>query len=382
MRTKYGLLIILCLNTASVAAQTYPTGRRTLTFADPARGNRSVLTELYYPAATAGTNASLPPGSTAFSLVVFGHGFLIPASSYSWLGDSLSRRGYIVAFPTTEGSISPDHAAFGADIRFLCSYLPTLNDSSNSFLQGRIRNRVAAGGHSMGGGASFLAATANPQLQALFNFAAAETNPSAKTAAAAVQVPALVFAGSRDCVVPDSNQNRLYQQIPYPCKTYVNITDALHCHFANNNSTCTSGQFFSGCNNSPISAAAVFEKTLQLLFPFLDYYLNDSCGSNAILDNRLASLGGITVQRTCSSDPFTCFHTEYIFTGNGLWSNPLNWQYEQIPPSLLPAGSRIRIRPAAGGSCLLDATQDISPGAALLIEAGKAIIIPGQLIVR
>jgi predicted dienelactone hydrolase len=379
MLSKYSWLIVFLAFLCKAQAQPFAVGKRTVQFTDPARSNRAIAADLFYPAASAGNNTPLPPGTSSFALVVFGHGFLIPATSYSWLGDSLSRQGFIVAFPNTEGTASPDHAAFGEDIAFLSRFLPTLTDSSGSFLQGRINNRVAAGGHSMGGGASFLGTSGNQQIQALFNFAAAETNPSGKAAATAVQIPALIFAGSRDCIVPDSNQRTMYQRIPYPCKTFVNITDALHCHFANNNGTCTAGQFFSGCNSSPISAATVFQKSTQLLIPFLQYYLNDSCEAKQQFENRLSSLTGISYQRNCTTDSFTCPFTEYLFRGNGKWSNPLNWQYHRVPPPLVPGGYTIRIQPAANGTCVLDRRQDLAPGASLLIEAGKALIIPGEL---
>lgn len=382
MQKKWRLLLLLVCSTSSAFTQPYPTGRRSLTFTDPARGNRTIPTELFYPAAAAGNNTAIAPGTEKFSLVVFGHGFLIPAGSYSWLGDSLSRQGYIVAFPATEGTISPNHTAFGEDIAFLCRHLPTLHDSSGSFLQSRISNRVAAGGHSMGGGASFLAAAGNTGIQALFNFAAAETNPSAKAAAITSNMPSLIFSGSRDCIVPDSNQLRMYLNIPYPCKTYVRITDALHCHFANNNSTCASGQFFSGCNSSPLTAAIIFEKTTQLLIPFLDYYLNNQCGSNTLFENRLTAMNGISFQRSCTADPFTCIPSEYIFTGNGDWSNPTNWLNQQQPPAILPSGCRIRIRPATGGSCILDRFQQMNTGSALIIESGKELIIQGNLSIQ
>ncbi len=375
-------LLLLWLYAAALSAQPFATGRRTLSFTDAARGNRIISTELYYPAAVNGSNVPFPPGTQSFALVVFGHGFLIPAGSYSWLGDSLARQGFIVAFPGTEGSLSPDHAAFGADIAFLCRHLPTYTDSSGSWLQGRISYRVAAGGHSMGGGASFLAAAGNPMLQALFNFAAAETSPSAKDAAGELQAPALVLAGGRDCIVPDSNQLRMYQQIPYPCKTYVNITDALHCHFANNNSTCASGQFFSGCNSSPLTTASVFSTCTRLLIPFLRYYLNDSCSNLGLMETQLNSLSGISFLRSCSSNPFTCPFTEFQFTGNGAWSHPLNWSFHRVPPMVLPTGYSIRIAPAPGGSCRLDRPQGLNPGSSLLLEAGKTLLIPENLTIR
>lgn len=368
----------------TTTAQSYPTGHRTVTYIDAARNNRAVITELFYPADFAGDNVPLSADSAQFPVVVFGHGFVIGYSSYSWLADSLVKNGYIVAFPTTEAGFSPSHEQFGRDIAFLCRHIISLNDSAGSFLHRRVLQRSAAGGHSMGGGASFLSSVYNTAIKAIFNFAAAETNPSAKSAALNANMPALLFAGSRDCIVPDTNQQGMYLNIPYPCKTFVNITDALHCHFADNNGTCATGQFLSGCNNSPINAAAVFEKTIALIVPFLDYYLKDSCNSKAVFDSRLIAMTGITKQSTCNNDPFSCSSAgeTFIFTGTGDWTTASNWSNNIIPPSVLPAGSQIIINPSGFTSCLLNINQTISPGARLTVAAGKNLLIQGDLIIQ
>ena len=375
--------IILVIIFFSAPAQPYQAGRRSVTFIDTSRNNRSIATELFYPAAAAGNNVPLANGTEKFPVVVFGHGFVIAYSSYNWLADSLVKNGYIVAMPTTEGSFSPAHEQFGKDIAFLSSYIISLNDSSSSFLLGRVKNRSAVGGHSMGGGASFLAADYNNGINAVFNFAAAETNPSAKEAALQTTIPALIFAGSSDCIVPDTNQQRMYSNVPYACKTFVNITDALHCHFANNNGTCATGQIFSGCNSSSITAAIVFQKTANLLIPFLDYYLKDSCSSKTIFENRLTAMTGIVKERNCTTDPFICNATNiYIFTGSGNWDVAVNWSNNIIPPSPLPSGSEIIINPAGNSSCILNIAQTIAPGGKLTVATGKNFLLQGNLTVQ
>lgn len=282
--------------------QNYPVGKRTITFTDNSR-NRAVPTDLYYPAVTAGNNTALAAGNDSFPVVVFGHGFLIGTASYEWLADTLVKNGYIVALPSTEGGLLPSHAAFGEDLYFLCRYITSLNDSSASFLYRRVIKKSAVGGHSMGGGASFLAAAGpRPALNALFNFAAAETNPSATAAAAQDQKPALIFTGSQDCIVNPSIPLGMYNNI-VPCKTFINITGALHCQFANNNFVCGIGQVTSGCNSSPITAATVFNKTTNLLVPFLNYYLKINCTSGDIFVNNYNTLTGVIKQRACLPFP-------------------------------------------------------------------------------
>ncbi|MEO7313369.1 MAG: hypothetical protein ABIX01_23505 [Chitinophagaceae bacterium] len=65
----------------------------------------------------------------------------------------------------------------------------------------------------------------------------------------------------------------------------------------------------------------------------------------------------------------------YSFTGNGNWSNPVNWAGGIVPPATLPAGTSVVIN----GSCILDITQHIATGATLIVAAGKSLVINGSL---
>lgn len=307
MRELIALLGLLV--TLPAGSQNLPVGKRSLTFVDAGRGNRNVPTELYYPASAAGANTPLAGGTEKYPVVIFGHGFVMTPAAYVWLADSLVKHGFLVAFPATESGFSPSHEQFGRDLAFLAQRIPSLNDSAGNFLFGRVANKSAIGGHSMGGGCSFLAMTYNTQVQALFNFAAAETNPSAKAAAGAVQKPALVFSGSQDCIVAPSEQLTMYNNIPYPCKSYVNITGGLHCHFGNNDGTCVLGQVSSGCNTSPINAPTVFNKTISLLRPFLQHYLKADCQAATVFESTFTTFSGATTQRICGSDPLGCVIT-------------------------------------------------------------------------
>lgn len=284
-------------------AQTYFTGRQVISFTDPARAGRQVNTEIFYPANISGNNVPVAAGTDRFPVVVFGHGFVIPVSSYAWLADSLVKYGYIVAMPTTEGSLSPSHENFGKDLSFLCTAITSLDNNAASFLYQRVRNKTAVSGHSMGGGASFLDAAANSPADAVFNFAAAETNPSATAAAGLTNRPALIFGGSSDCIVPATVQQAMYNNVNYPCKTFINITDALHCQFANNNGLCSFGQLTSGCNSSSITPAVVFSKVTSLLLPFLDYYLKGICLRGEDFLVAYSGITGVVKQTNCLSFP-------------------------------------------------------------------------------
>ncbi len=328
MKKIFTLSFILILGFQGFT-QPYATGKRSVTFIDNSRSSRPIPTDIYYPATNAGNDVPLATGTAKFPVVVFGHGFLISTSAYKWLADSLVKNGYVVAFPATEDGLIPSHLDFGLDLSFLCSRVTSLNDSSSSFLYQRIIKRAAVAGHSMGGGASFLAtATQNSAIRAVFNFAAAETTPPASAAALLDFKPTLIFSGSGDCVAPDSVQEAMYNNIFLACKTYVNINDALHCQFANNNLICVAAQLISGCGIPSVSTQSVLAKTTSLVIPFLDYYLKDIClgGQNFVIN--YTNMTGVTKRRSCFPYP-SCGVTPVkllSFNGNVIENKPnLYW---------------------------------------------------------
>ncbi|MBC7508698.1 MAG: hypothetical protein H7320_08120 [Ferruginibacter sp.] len=74
--------------------------------------------------------------------------------------------------------------------------------------------------------------------------------------------------------------------------------------------------------------------------------------------------------------------TTYTFSGNGNWSDSLNWINHVLPPEVLPAGSQIVIDPITSGICILDTTQIIASGAFFKVNSGKKISITGKLFQR
>ena len=71
--------------------------------------------------------------------------------------------------------------------------------------------------------------------------------------------------------------------------------------------------------------------------------------------------------------------TTFTFSGNGNWSNVAQWTNNLKPPSVLPSGFSIVVNPSAGGSCMLDVTQHISPGANLVLIPGATFILDEDL---
>ena len=109
---------------------------RTITFQDPARSNRNIETEIYYPATTPGNNVSVASGQ--FPIIVYGHGFVMGVSAYENIWLALVPLGYIVALPTTESG-APSHSDFGSDLAFLINTLKAEGaDNTSPFYQKKL----------------------------------------------------------------------------------------------------------------------------------------------------------------------------------------------------------------------------------------------------
>lgn len=68
---------------------------------------------------------------------------------------------------------------------------------------------------------------------------------------------------------------------------------------------------------------------------------------------------------------------EYVFTGNGNWSNAANWLNNAKPPASLPRNYSITI--LEGAQCILDITQKLFSGSNLTVKPGASFSVQGIL---
>ena len=300
MKKIYSILFLTAIVITNSNGQPYQIGHATITFVDASRSNRSIATEIYYPANVAGENVPFTTQNTLkFPNLVFGHGFVMTWDAYQNFWETLVPNGYIIAFPKSEGTFSPSHLEFGKDLAFVINQMNLLGTQNTSIFFNRVSPKNAVMGHSMGGGASFLSVPLNSNITTLVNFAAAETTPSAITASTSISIPSLIFAGANDCVTPPTtNQVPLYNGLISSCKTYINVIGASHCQMSNSNTLCSLGE--SSCTPAPtISRSAQHTKIFSYLLPWLNYQLKSDCSQGAIFDSQIISDATITYQKNC-----------------------------------------------------------------------------------
>jgi dienelactone hydrolase len=313
LKIKSITVIIFLVSSVQVKAQQI--GNTTVTFTDASRGNRQILSEIYYPATSAGNNTPISPG--IFPLIVCGHGFVMVWSAYQNIWTDLVPEGYIVAFPTTESGFAPVHSDFGLDMKFLVTEIQNIG-AGTSVPPTSVGNTSAIMGHSMGGGSSFLAAANNTSISTMVSFAAANTNPSSITAAQQVFVPTLLFSGTNDCVAPPvQHQDIMYDSTSAPLKTQVYITGGGHCYFADNNFNCSFGE--STCSPAPsITRAQQQSATSDFLKLWFGYFLKGDCVKAQEFQDSLALSSRITYRQSqsiaCATGAQEINHTEKAIT--------------------------------------------------------------------
>jgi pimeloyl-ACP methyl ester carboxylesterase len=293
----YLVIILLCVS-SNLFAQSFNIGHRSIDFYDNAR-NRNITTEIYYPADSNGDDRPISFGN--FPIIVFGHGFLISWDRYDNFWNSLVPEGYILCFPTTEMGFTPNHQFFADDLSFIASKMQMESQNSASIFYNSVLPKTGILGHSMGGGASFLAAENNPNINTLVNFAAAETNPSAISAARNITTPSLIFSGEDDCVAPPINhQNIMFDSLNSYCKTQINITNGGHCYFANESVLCSFGE--SSCNPTlNISREDQQSVTNDFLKIWLNFSLKSNQNSFTIFNDSLQTSNRITYSQFCNN---------------------------------------------------------------------------------
>ena len=322
------LIFIASISLSRLYSQTYAIGNVQHTFIDPDRNDRPILTEIYFPVPVDGNKESIAEG--AFPLLIFGHGFVMTWSAYENLWTHFVPLGYVMAFPRTETGFSPSHLDFGLDIAFLAEVIQDFAADPSTPLYDGLNGRAAVMGHSMGGGASVLAAaTGSEHIHALLNLAPAETSPSAIAAAESVTLPSLIFAGSSDDVTPEStHQIPIYEALASDSKSYVSIIGGGHCYFANYNFNCAVGESFSS-GNITLTREEQQQTTSDFATPWLDYFLKDDCEAWTLFQDSLQTSPRIDgMQHSIIQNP------EISLENNVLISTPASsyqWYFNDTP---------------------------------------------------
>jgi len=136
-------------------------------------GVKNYQVTIYFPLSTnGGVNKTKAP----YPLIVFLHGMGAQGEYYSWVGEELARKNYIVALPTRVDSLGTNLDEGVNAVKKTVDYMLQRNSSQNDGLFGTIDSgKIALGGHSLGAGTSLLFASTenlNRQIKAIIALSA------------------------------------------------------------------------------------------------------------------------------------------------------------------------------------------------------------------
>jgi len=220
--------------------------------------------------------------------------------------------GYIMVFPRTEGNLlSTDHQQFGWDLQFLVSKIQDEGNNISSPIYNAVANNTALMGHSMGGGASFLAADSlcvngNNQLKTIIGLAPAESSSngvSSISSATNITVPSVILSGSQDGVTPPIDHHiPMYDSLSSNCKTFISVSGGAHCYFANSNFNCDFGESTSSTGIS-ITRSEQHSVTFDFINLWLDYSLKNDCDDFFTFQDSLNNSNRISHNQSCLQNP-------------------------------------------------------------------------------
>jgi len=242
----------------------FAAGRREVVVVRP-NGSTFAAT-LHYPATAAGVNTPFDGSGGPYPVLSFGHGFLSAVTLYQSTLAHLASHGYFAIASQSEGGLFPSHSNFASDIRRCLDFLIAANEDPKSpFAGGVAVDRLAVGGHSMGGGCSILAAASDPRVRAVVPLAAADTNPSSIAASGGVHAPMRLIVGSQDSIVPPGpSGGPMFANAPGP-RQLLSIEGGFHCGFIDSSIVF--------CDSGAITRAAQLAIVRALLLEFLDLHL-------------------------------------------------------------------------------------------------------------
>ena len=193
------------------------------------RSGRTLNCSIYYPAFTEGSEVQIDTLHGLYPIVAFGHGYAMQTSYYLSTFKHLASHGYVVIapqFPDTQFGELAD------DLLYCVEYIRQQYATPASRFYGLIDTAsVGLSGHSMGGGASLLAAVRDSRVDIVAPLAPAETTPSVIAVMNQIAGVVYLIAGGSDGITPPStNQIPMYNNAR-PLKALPIILQANHTRF-------------------------------------------------------------------------------------------------------------------------------------------------------
>jgi len=226
----------------------HPVGQRTFTYVDssrptmpngtfPGAPDRTLVTEVYYPASAAGRDAPFDPNAGPYPVVVYSHGFLDSRQGGEYLTLHLASHGYIVA--STDYPLSNGSAPGGATVADIANqpgdWSFVLDQVLTEFGADADVERIGATGLSLGGLTTYLVTYHRDLRDPRIRAAAPIAGPAClfeRSFYQTTDAPLLVLFGDSDQLVPfRQNGARAFRKAGRP-KFLVLLDAGSHTGFS------------------------------------------------------------------------------------------------------------------------------------------------------
>lgn len=193
------------------------------------RDGRNLNSIIYYPSYTEGSGAQIDTSNGPYPVIAFGHGFAMQNSNYISLFKHLTSYGYIVIAPQFPDVV---HLQLAYDLLFCINHIKNQNANPSSiFFRLVDTTKTGLSGHSMGGGASLLAAANDSTIKVVAPLAAAETNPSAISVMNQIKAVVYLITAQNDGITPPQNHQIPMYNNALPIKGMPILKGANHTKF-------------------------------------------------------------------------------------------------------------------------------------------------------
>lgn len=193
------------------------------------RNGRNLNSIIYYPSFEEGSESQIDTLNGAYPVIAFGHGFFMQNSYYISIFKHLASYGYVIIAPQFPDN---NHLQLGFDLIFCANYIKSQNLNADSRFYNLIDTiKTGLSGHSMGGGASLLAAANDGSVTVAAPLAASETNPSAISVMNQIQGVVYLISAQNDGITPvNTNQLPMFNNA-LPVKGLPVIKGGNHTKF-------------------------------------------------------------------------------------------------------------------------------------------------------
>lgn len=218
----------------------FAVGARTDVLLHDGTRDREVTTTFWYPIAgenagpeQAMEGAALIVGNQRFPLVVLVHGILDDGpGTWPYLAPHLASHGYIVIAPSNGSTFAAlsDYVNYPGDISFLIDAALGVNEADTVFL-GRVdENKIAVGGFSLGGIATYLIAYDPSHRDSRIKAAIIMAGLGSGVPPVNPDISLFALYGSEDPVAPYSDGRNLYEAANTP-KYFLTLWGGGHSGF-------------------------------------------------------------------------------------------------------------------------------------------------------